>query len=198
MFKLLLRFGLSILATGLLASPVLSTNAWASPESTAPGSFGVSAPEGLAAVGRGSLSWFGLEIYDAILWTERGDFTGPGFDQRLALRIDYHRNITSSKLAERTRKEWRRLERDVRLPEDAIVEQWLVALETMWPDVGPGDYILTVAEPGGPTRFEGAGGELGVIEDPAFGPAFLSIWLHPRTSRPDLRMALVGSNRGQR
>ena len=74
------------------------------------------------------------------------------------------------------------------------MDRWLTSLNGMWPDVGPGDYIVTIVEPGGKTRFEDSNGQLGVIEDPEFGPAFLSIWLHPRTSRPDLRMALVGAD----
>lgn len=194
MFNFSIGRAVSTLGAVLLAASGFASQAWSSTEVSKTNAPRTSAPEGLATVGRASLSWFGLDIYDATLWTETGDFAEPGFDQRLALRIDYHRTISSRKLAERTRKEWRRLDRHVRLPVDATVNEWLAALETMWPDVGPGDYIITIVEPGGQTRFEDSNGPLGVIEDPEFGPAFLSIWLHPRTSRPDLRMALVGDN----
>jgi hypothetical protein len=36
------------------------------------------------------------------------------------------------------------------------------------------------------------GDPLGEIADPAFGPAFFAIWLHPETSAPKLRSALLG------
>ena len=36
------------------------------------------------------------------------------------------------------------------------------------------------------------GQTLGGIEDPDFGRHFLNIWLSPDTSRPELRLALIG------
>jgi hypothetical protein len=36
------------------------------------------------------------------------------------------------------------------------------------------------------------GRALGTIEDPGFGQDFLAIWLSPETSRPELRLALIG------
>ena len=65
----------------------------------------------------------------------------------------------------------------------------------MWPDIKAGDLIVTVVTRGGPTRFYSSGELLGEIADPEFGPAFLEIWLHPESRRPDLRDALVGEAR---
>lgn len=149
---------------------------------------------GLSTLGQGSLSWFGIPIYDATLWSEHGNFNPWKFDQRLALRIDYHRNIKASRLAETTAREWDKLEGQIQLPGHERRNQWLSLVEGMWPDVAPGDFIMTLVEPDGPTRFYGQGGLLGVVEDPDFGPAFLSIWLHPDTSRPDLRASLIGAS----
>jgi glycine/D-amino acid oxidase-like deaminating enzyme len=148
--------------------------------------------DGLSALGQASLTWLGIRIYDATLWTEQGSFHPWEYDQKLALRIDYHRNIDSARLAETTRKEWRKLEEELDLPEEARRNEWLAQAEALWPDVKPGDYLVTVVEPGGACRFYSPDGLLGVIEDPEFGPAFLSIWLHPQTSRPDLRAGLIG------
>ena len=97
---------------------------------------------------------------------------------------------------ERTRKEWDRLEGRMALPPADLREAWLERLAGMWPDVSPGDHIQTVVLPGGPTEFHGSRGLLGRIDDPAFGPAFLAIWLHPETSAPDLRRALTGRSGG--
>ncbi len=148
--------------------------------------------DGLSALGQASLSWLGIRIYDAMLWTEHGSFQPRGFDQKLALRIDYHRNIDAARLADTTRKEWQKLEGEVDLPEEARRNEWLAQVEAIWPDVKPGDYLVTVVEPGGACRFYSSRGLLGIIEDPEFGPAFLSIWLHPQTSRPELRAGLIG------
>jgi hypothetical protein len=148
--------------------------------------------DGLSALGQASLSWLGIPIYDATLWTERGSFQPWGFSQKLALRIDYHRKIDAARLADTTRKEWQKLEDDVNLPEEARRNEWLAQVEAIWPDVKPGDYIVTVLESGGACRFYSPRGLLGIIEDPEFGPAFLSIWLHPETSRPELRAGLIG------
>lgn len=156
------------------------------------GTLSTSALQDMTALGQGSLSWFGLPIYDAALWSGRGDFERWGFGQRLALRIDYHRNIKAARLAERTRKEWNRLEGQLDLPAATVRDHWLSEVEAIWPDVAPGDFLVTIVEPGGPSAFFGPQGLLGVIDDPDFGPTFLSIWLHPETSRPDLRAALIG------
>ena len=178
----------------LMASPAYSRSGMADPgrmradEAARP----AANVDGLATLGQGSLTWLGIPVYDAALWGDRGDFLRWGFDQRLALRIDYHRNIKSSRLTETTRREWQRLEKRLDLPAEARRERWLAQAEAIWPDVAPGDYIMTVVEPDGACHFFGPDGLLGVIEDPDFGPAFLSIWLHPRTSRPDLRAALIG------
>lgn len=153
--------------------------------------------DGLVLDGRGTLSWLGLRIYDATLWTESGDFDNRDFNQRIALRIEYHRSIPSRRLVATTRAEWERLAGQTDIPDLARADAWLTEAAAIWPDVEPGDFIITVVEPGGESRFFGTDGLLGVIDDPAFGPAFLSIWLHPETSRPELRTALIGGSTGE-
>jgi hypothetical protein len=46
--------------------------------------------------------------------------------------------------------------------------------------------------PGGPTRFYDQRGRFAQVDDPAFGPAFLAIWLDPRSVVSDLRRDLLG------
>lgn len=191
--------GVIVAVAGWVLSPA---NASSSPapespaHSLAPGR-DITHAESLTRDGQGTLSWLGLKVYDATLWTESGDFTARGFDQRIALRIDYHRSIPARRLVTTTRKEWGRLSRQPDVPDLAQADDWLVQVAAIWPDVKPGDFILTVVEPGGASRFFGPEGLLGVIEDPAFGPAFLAIWLHPETSRPRLRTALIGDSTGR-
>ena len=71
-------------------------------------------------------------------------------------------------------------------------ERWLAELRSFWTDVAPGQNVTTVVLPAGPTRFYDLRGRFGQVDDPAFGPAFLSIWLDPRSVVSDLRIHLLG------
>jgi hypothetical protein len=177
-------------SAALLLAAGLSAHATASGPSSA-------ALSGLnvAPVGSGVLSWFGIDVYEAVLFTESGRFDGQKVDETVALELRYRRNIPASRLVERTRKEWNRLDGRAELPEAAVRETWLEQVGSFWPDIKPGDLIVTVVSPGGPARFYTAGEFIGEVTDPAFGPAFLGIWLHPDSSRPDLREQLVGATR---
>jgi hypothetical protein len=146
---------------------------------------------GLTEVGRGELTWFGFNVYDAHLYTASGEFrdfeTAP-----VALEIRYERSIESRQLVETTRKEWRRLAGALNLRDPALTERWLEAVGRIWPNVEPGERIVTILDADGATRFYGTAGYLGTIEDPGFGPALLGIWLHPETRVADLRADLIG------
>lgn len=148
--------------------------------------------DALSEVGSGELSWFGLEVYEARLFNAGGAFTGLQADGPVALQITYRRKISRDKLVETTRKEWRRLGSELGLPRAERVEGWLAEINGIWPDVTPGDQLIALVEPGGPTRFFGNEGLLGTLSDPAFGPAFLGIWLHPETRDAQLRARLMG------
>jgi hypothetical protein len=65
----------------------------------------------------------------------------------------------------------------------------------IWPDVSPGDSITTLVERDGPTRFFFNDEPIGVVADPDFGPALLTIWLHPASRSDKLRLALLGERR---
>ncbi len=147
------------------------------------------------AVGSGVLSWFGIDVYEAVLYTDSGRFRGLDAQETVALELRYRRNISAQRLVDRTRKEWDRLDRRTRLPEQETRNAWLERVSSFWPDIAAGDLIVTVVSRDGPTRFYGSGGFIGEIADPEFGPAFLEIWLHPESSRPDLRNELVGQAR---
>jgi len=149
----------------------------------------------LSEVGSGELTWFGLDVYEARLFNGGGPFAGIESDGPVALQITYRRDISREKLVETTRKEWRRLEDDLGLPAAERVNEWLAEIDAIWPDVTPGDKITALVEPSGPTQFFGNDGLLGTVPDPAFGPAFLGIWLHPETKVERLRAQLLGEAR---
>jgi hypothetical protein len=148
----------------------------------------------LVEIGSGEMTWLGLDIYSARLLSDSGRFpdaaAGP-----LALEITYRRAVSRERLVRTTQREWSRLARQLGLDDSAQTEAWLAQLARIWPDVTPGDRIIALREPAGPTRFYGNDGLLGVVADPDFGPAFLGIWLHPDTRAAELRSGLLGAGR---
>lgn len=175
----------------IIACLLLLGSLWAAPARAVADA---SAPlDTLYEVGSGELTWFGLDVYDARLLSATPDFQGLGSTVPMALEITYRRNVSSKRLVETTAKEWRRLRTELSLPGNERVQPWLDAVAEIWPDVTPGDRIIARVEPGGPTFFYGNDGLLGVVDDPAFGPAFLGIWLHPESRDASLRAALLGA-----
>lgn len=164
------------------------------------GQYALPAPlqqEGFAArqVGGGLLTWFGFEIYSASLWTPNGEFAGLGADLRqpVAFSLWYRRSFSRERLIEITVTGWS--EFNLATPEQQA--RWTAELAKIWVDTTPGANMTTLVMPGGETRFYNAERLLGSIADPAFGPAFLGIWLDERTRGTrleGLRTALLGQN----
>ena len=77
-------------------------------------------------------------------------------------------------------------------PTPAQRERWLAELRRAGPTWRAGQNVTTVVVPGGPTRFYDQRGRFAQVDDPAFGPAFLAIWLDPRSVVRDLRRQLLG------
>lgn len=140
----------------------------------------------LQPVGQGTLSWFGLRVYDAALWAPDGtlDFSRP-----FALVVRYARALDGAEIAARSIEEIERLGAG----SPAQREAWAARLRAAIPDVAAGDQIAGVHRPAEGARFYLNGRLLGEVDDPAFSRAFFSIWLDPRTSVPELRAALIGA-----
>jgi hypothetical protein len=167
----------------------LAGTATASPNSSA--TVVVTRDYGLREVGRGELRWLGLGIYEASLWSADGRFDGNVESRPLALSLGYLRKFTREELVKITAGEWERL--GLGTPESRV--RWAAELRRTWHDVQRGDRLTAVVVPGQGTRFYDAHRRLGTVADPAFGPAFLSIWLDPRTAVRDLRAQLLGAAR---
>jgi hypothetical protein len=142
----------------------------------------------LKAVGRGEFTWFGISVYQASLWTRNGRFTNIQDSMPVALAITYQKDIDGEALTERTIEEWERL--GIFSEQERIT--WRQKLKQIWPDVKPGDNITTLVTSESTTRFYFNDKLLAVLDDPSFGAALLSIWLHPDTSEPGLRDSLLG------
>jgi hypothetical protein len=140
-------------------------------------------------VGGGDLRWFGMKIYDASLWSLDGRFDGLDSRQPLALSLWYGREFSRDELLRITGTAWALLDETTQ----AQQQQWLASLRGLWTDVAKGHNLTAVVMPGGETRFYDHRRLLGRIADPQFGPAFLAIWLHPRSVVGDLRTELLGA-----
>jgi hypothetical protein len=144
----------------------------------------------LRRVGSGELRWLGFPIYDASLWTSTGRYAGFGPDDTVALSLWYQRGFSREQLVSITETAWKKLGQ----PDAAQRERWAGELRRIWNDVAPGSNVTTVVIPGGPTRFYDQRGRFAEVDDPDFGPAFLAIWLHPRSVVADLRRQLLGGD----
>ncbi len=140
-------------------------------------------------VGSGSFRWFGLKLYDATLFAERGTVNAADWAATpLALELAYVRSIEGHKIAEASVDEMKKLG----MGNSTQRRAWGEAMKRVFPDVSEGTRLTGVYLPGQPTRVFRNGEAIGEITDPAFGPAFFAIWLHPKTSAPKLRAALLG------
>jgi hypothetical protein len=149
-----------------------------------PGSLMQDRPE-LRLLGSGRMTWYGLHIYDAALWTpgQRFDFSSP-----FALAIRYTRDFKGKRIAERSALEIERLGF-----EDAErLARWSAQMERIFPDVRAGESLIGVYQPGAGAQFYHQERLAGRIDDPEFARAFFSIWLDPRTREPRLRERLIG------
>jgi len=145
----------------------------------------------LQQVGAGQLRWLGRPVYAASLWTSAGSFQGYLAGEPVALSLHYQREFSREELLRITSTAWRLMGS---VPPEQR-DRWLASLRSVFSDVGPGDNVTTVVIPGRFTRFYNHREFMGQVDDPAFGPSFLAIWLDPRSVVGDLRVQLLGAER---
>lgn len=138
-------------------------------------------------VGKGRLTVWGFEVYDARLWAPAGFGRGSYATQPLALELDYLRAFDAIDVAERSIKEMRRST----AISEAQAASWSAEMLRVIPDVKKGDRVLGVHKPGVGASFWVNGKPSGEIRDPEFARLFFGIWLSPKTSEPKLRDALL-------
>ena len=105
----------------------------------------------------------------------------------LALELVYARRLYGERIAVASIDEIKKLGIGTAAQHDA----WLGAMKKIFPDVEEGTQLIGLYAPGQPTRFVRDGTAIGEVSDPEFGAAFFGIWLHPKTSAPKLRAALL-------
>ncbi len=138
--------------------------------------------------GEGTLRWFGLKIYDARLFSSDRLAPERALQQPFALELTYARDFSGLKIAETSLDEIRKL---TGAPDDRT-DQWFAHMQRIFPSVKAGDRLRGVYEPGRAAHFYFNNQFIGSIQDAEFARAFFSIWLDPRTTKPDLRSQLLG------
>lgn len=138
-------------------------------------------------VGKGRLSVWGFQVYDARLWANPGFGAGNFTAQPLALELAYLRDFDSQAVAERSISEMRR----ATPVSEVTAEKWMAAMARVLPDVKKGDRVMGVHRPGVGASFWMNGRPTGEIRDAEFARLFFGIWLAPTTSEPGLRTALL-------
>ena len=137
--------------------------------------------------GTGKLTFFGLNVYEASLWTSPRFKPNDFVDYAFALDLHYLRNFSAADIAKRSLDEMQRIEP---VPEQ-IAAQWTKALNDSFPDIKKGDRLIGVHKPGSGVSFWLNGKRSGEIRDAEFSKQFFAIWLSPKTSEPKLRLALL-------
>ncbi|MCG9697077.1 chalcone isomerase family protein [Shewanella sp. Isolate11] len=143
----------------------------------------------LNLLGEGEMSYLFWTLYRAQLFSSTASFIADDNNPK-ALRIEYYKHIDKQALIEATGEQWLHLGYSA-----SAIDTWLKPLNQIWPDVTPGDALTLYVTQGGESQFYLDDKLIGMINDPAFGQAFLSIWLSKNTTEPQLRRQLLGENR---
>lgn len=143
---------------------------------------------GVRLLGRGTMRYFGLSVYEARLWAG-ADFAAERFSAHaFALELQYARRLDGAAIAQRSIVEMRR----AGSLDDEQARVWEAAMARAFPDVAPGDRLTGLHVPGETTRFFHNGRPTSSVADPAFARSFFGIWLAATTSEPGLRRQLIG------
>ncbi len=141
-------------------------------------------------IGSGNLSFFGISLYKASLFsTSNFDHKNP-FKTNFALEIQYFKSFRSNKIANTSRKEMHKLnaynENDLNL-----WHKWMLA---KFPDISKNDVLVGVFSPTFGIKIFHNNNFIAANNDIEFAKAFFSIWLNKDTSEPALRKKLLGIN----
>ena len=139
--------------------------------------------------GKGSYRWFGIKLYEAYLWQEKGGRADTALlDGRFVLELVYSRELQGERIAASSIDEIRKLNMGSPVQHAA----WSSLMRQVFPDVHEGTRLSGVYQAGQGVRFYRDGVLLKEINDADFARAFFSIWLDERTSAPRLRKQLLG------
>ncbi len=137
-------------------------------------------------VGQARLTVMLWDVYDATLYAPEGTWQE---DKPFALQLYYLRHLEGKKIASRSIEEMR----GQGFTDEVKLAAWYTQMRKIFPDVHNGVSITGIKTTLGETIFYKDNAEIGRIIDPVFSTAFFNIWLGDKTSQPDLRRKLLGS-----
>ncbi len=132
-------------------------------------------------LGYGRMTYWGFTLYDAKLYASK-ELKGG-----IALDIQYLRKFEAKALVKQTLDELKNLG-----VSDTQRAEWADPLAKAFKTVQVGDSITAIKKPEGSTQFFYNGQFVSEISGESFSQAFFGIWLHPKTSAPQLRKVLLG------
>ena len=135
--------------------------------------------------GEGVLSFFGLKIYRAALFSKGS--SGKIFDSKFALQIKYLRNLSGEDIAKRSLREMKSLN----IIPKGRENEWDKWMRKHFPDIKSGDILTGVYIPGQKINLFHNGVLVASKEDRYFSKSFFLIWLDEETSEPKLREKLI-------
>lgn len=135
--------------------------------------------------GEAQFTFLFMSIYEAKLWSENINDLYQG---KLGLALTYKREFKGEQIVAQTQRE---------LIHAGVSKSKAASrceeLNSVFPDVGPGDSLLADFNPKeGITFYLNFKKKVGVITDLEFAKAFLDIWLGPKTSEQRMRRQLLG------
>ena len=146
-------------------------------------------PLSWSLTGSGVFSWSVFRFYRASLF-QSGPMDGH---HPYALDLLYMRNLSAQQIVQTSVEEMIRLRPSCQDESQA----WGETLNEFIPDVGLGDRLVGVFEPGQGVSFFSGHQRLGQVKSDAFADAFGAIWLDEQTKSPSLRVALLGSTQAK-
>lgn len=195
---LLATAALSLTAAAEAMGAVMTVSAGASGVASAPGAAASATAADAApwratlpqaqALGSGDMTWFGLRIYRATLWSASKPFDAG---QPFALQLSYYRHISRQRLVSTSMDEIRRLSRAPIPP--ATLARWEALLTSAFVDVSEGDELIGVYQPGRGMQLYDRQRLLADVDDDALARAFFDIWLNPDSRDRKLRQRLTGA-----
>lgn len=144
----------------------------------------------LQLVGQGQYSYLFWDLYQAVLYSPDGRFSGYEQSRPLKLELTYQRDIQVEDFVDATLQQWKKQHGEL----TPLKKRWAGELRQIWRNVKKGDRLACIYTSAGSTEFLLNDQPLGTVVDPQFGPMFLDIWLGAGTTEPALRDRLLGKS----
>ena len=142
-------------------------------------------PETYRLVGTGCLSVLFWDIYNIQLGAPDGKYRTY---QPFALEFQYLRSVDRETIVKVSVEEIQQQSNF----HSHVLADWQMQLVQIFPDIKKGDELIGLYDPQMPSQFFLNGTSIGEIDDADLSRHFFDIWLSEDTSKPQLRLQLLG------